>query len=136
MGYDFADMNRYLDESDLTLGEWALVWGGAFDELDAEHFTWREVECYPVERLLNGSHVDMNTREQWATWLEGEAEDMPEHYIDELAEAWLERTEDFEPVILVEFRDGTWDIGDGWHRIGISIVEGIACVPAVVGVER
>ncbi len=134
-------LSRYLDESGTTLGEWAADWGGAFQgDFDASDFAWREVECYPVERLLHGAGTGraepMDTRGQWATWLEREVEDMPDGYVAELADAWLDRPDDFDPIILIERRDGTWDIGDGWHRTGISIVEGVDCIPAVVGVER
>ena len=56
-------------------------------------------------------------------------------YYEKLTQAWTQDPLAIGPLIIAETGD-SFDIGDGWHRAAISIVEGIRAVPAILGTRR
>jgi hypothetical protein len=105
--------------------------------LDESAFQWKRATRYPtrhfLERPLRG-HAKPWTRGDWKSWLGREiaSADDPDYY-HQLERAWLSDPSAFGEVIVAELPDGTIDVGDGWHRLAMSIARGRATVPAVVG---
>ncbi len=115
--------------------EYVELVGEAFpDDFDAARFDWRYEDCYPLARLTESPQAGGSVMgpEHWEAWLEMVMLEKPEGYIEALSD----RPYDYDPPVLVEYRNGTYDIGDGWHRFAIYIDEGVESVPVVFGVER
>ncbi len=99
--------------------------------------SWIEEPRYPVRNFIERPlWLDRppRTPESWRDWLESERQDRPE-YLDQLEKAWTRDPESVGPIIVAEMRDGTIDIGDGWHRAALSVMHKMKTVPAIVGKE-
>lgn len=122
------------------LEEFVRAEGGGWSyPLDVGAFRWTRAARYPtrkfVDRPLRG-HTKPWTRNDWKSWLDGEVAgaDDPAYY-RQLEREWIADPSAFGEVIVAELPDGTIDIGDGWHRIAMSIARGRKTVPAIVGTE-
>ena len=122
---------------------------------------WEEVRDYPVRNftewpLLNlGMAFGEGVIEPAEKWLEIWERELrsdkpwrPKDYYRELEEAWLKDPDAVGPVVLAEYVEEfpmEWpkpgprlvpphiEIGDGWHRIMISVVHGLETIPAIIG---
>jgi hypothetical protein len=114
--------------------------GGWSHPLDVDAFRWKRVARYPtrqlLERPLRGGTKPW-TKSDWKSWLATEIAnaDDPDYY-RQLEREWLSDPSAFGEVIVAELSDGTIDVGDGWHRLAMSIVHGQTTVPAVMGQPR
>lgn len=109
-------------------------WESGFD-VDA--FRWSRMGHYPTAKFLErrlSTIKGPQTREDWRAWFEGEVKlaDDPDYY-RQLEREWLAKPSNFPEVIIAELPDGMIAVGDGWHRLAISIAHGRKSVPAVVG---
>jgi hypothetical protein len=110
---------------------------GWLHPVDVDAFRWTSAPRYPTsrftERSLHGRSRP-ETKADWKRWLENEVKlaDDPGYY-RQLERAWLTKPGDFGEIIVAELPDGTLDVGDGWHRLAMSIARGRRTVPAVVG---
>lgn len=103
-------------------------------------FRWKEISDLPVSeftrRPLAGVRK-LQSKAMWMEWLEDEKvrHDYPEYY-EELERAWTEDPNKVGPILVAYTPGGKIDVGDGWHRIAISVANGMKIVPAVVGYPK
>lgn len=97
---------------------------------------WVYDPAYPVQKFVGRivGRTEEETAHDWGLWLESERQDRPE-YINDLEAAWLKDPIAVGPVTIAELRDGSVDIGDGWHRIAMAVANGMQTIPAIVGLS-
>lgn len=97
---------------------------------------WVYDRAYPVQRFVGRivGRTEEETGHDWSLWLESERQSRPE-YINALEAAWLKSPDTVGPVTIAELKDGSVDIGDGWHRIAIAVANGMQTIPAIVGLS-
>jgi hypothetical protein len=123
------------------LEEFVEAEGGGWQyPLDVDAFRWKRVARYPTKRFLERpirGRAKPETKEDWKRWLATEIAnaDDPDYY-RQLEHEWLSDPSAFSEIIVAELPDGTIDVGDGWHRLAMSIVHERTTVPAVVGRPR
>jgi hypothetical protein len=101
--------------------------------LSPDAFRWKFEEL-PVTELLH-----IWPEERWRRWYESERaarrnEDGDDSYFDGLEQEWSMEPSPIGPIVLVRIGK-TRDIGDGWHRSAIAVVNKWKTVPAVVGTQ-
>lgn len=120
-----------------SLCEYVKSWDFQLDgDLYAEDFNW----CYIKEYQLNNLNVlSMKSNEDWIKWINNEQtmflEDMEYDRYKEVEEYWIPNPYE-EPVILVQYQDGTNDISDGWHRTGLAFRNNLKTIPVILGIEK
>jgi hypothetical protein len=132
------------------LAEFAEGEAGAFNvchpEDDGAKWAWEErlfeVSAFVGTRLATWNGVPKSkSREDWLTWLREEEEDGCSRgggapYIAAMQLALAQDSTALGPIVIAILKDGSIDIGDGWHRIGCAVRLGLSHLPAVVGVEQ
>lgn len=107
--------------------------------IDEDRFDFFE-GLLPTKAFIDTpSYIAVNTSKRaWIDWLEEEEQgsDRTPLYWEELTEAWLTTPEEVGPVYVIFYQDGSWDIGDGWHRIAISIAHNSPSIYAIWGEEK
>lgn len=104
-----------------------------------ERCDWRYDPQYPVSTFttawIRGFEYGW-TKKDFRFWYQGEKRahryERP-GYFKQLEEAWLSFPESVGPVIIAELSDDSIDVGDGWHRIAMSVLAGKRTLPAIVG---
>lgn len=120
-----------------SLCEYVKYWDFQLDgDFYAEDFNW----CYIKEYQLNNLNVlSMKSNEDWIKWINNEQtmflEDMEYDRYKEVEEYWIPNPYE-EPVILVQYQDGTNDISDGWHRTGLAFRNNLKTIPVILGIEK
>lgn len=56
-------------------------------------------------------------------------------YFERFERAWIARPGEFPPIVIAELPDGRIDVGDGWHRIAMALLNGPPEIQAFVGRE-
>jgi hypothetical protein len=115
--------------------------GGFTSEHPLGQLRWRYVPAYSLARLTKLKPVESRrawTARSWQQWYATERKiDGREGYYDGLENDWTDDPVGVGPVIIVENpKEGWFDVGDGWHRIGASFKLGLTHIPAVVGTYR
>lgn len=108
-------------------------------------YEWSYDPAFPVAQFLvrpvgafvkrDGGRVVPASIENWMLFYEQERHRSPAYY-DSLSTAWKASPEAVGPVVVAFLPDGRMDIGDGWHRVALSLMLGMATVPAIVGVPK
>jgi hypothetical protein len=111
----------------------AAYWQDAIQDAKADDFDWHFDPAFPISNI-NGGDDTLNP-EGWATWMKDEIqmwaeEGEPDRYDDMFGH----RIE--EPVVLHLDKSGHGHIWDGCHRTGACAMQGVATIPAIVGVPR
>ena len=117
------------------LAEIAEFEGGAWDSpIDVDHFTW-SFRWLPTSVLLQ-----VLSKPRWKAWLDeerkGSAEERGGDYLLAMEHAWLHEPSKLGAIIMAQFPDGHIEIGDGWHRAAISVMNDVAEVPVIWGQPR
>ena len=103
---------------------------GWSDELDPDDYDWTE-EWLPTKLLIP---TMPGGRRGWKSWYAEERSlSRDDKYWDQLERVWTSDPESVGPIIVAEVSPNSIDIGDGWHRIAISILRDMSIVPAIVG---
>jgi hypothetical protein len=108
-------------------------------------YEWSFEPAFPVRMFLErpvGHFVKLArggvapaALEDWMLFYEQERARNPEYY-DALSAEWKASPEALGPVIVALLPNGRMDIGDGWHRVALSLILGRETIPAVVGVPK
>lgn len=120
-----------------SLCEYVKSWDFQLDrDLGVDDFNW----CYIKDYQLNNLNVlSMKSNKDWIEWINNEQsiflEDMEYDRYKEVEEYWISNPYE-EPVILVQYLDGTNDISDGWHRVGLSFRNNLKTIPVILGIEK
>ena len=117
-----------------------LVHDTDFDYLESpSNLRWKYVRYFPVSEFTErrvGRIVKKRSVEDWKKWIESEAAMENESaYILALEKAWVEDPEAVGPVVIAYVSKDHIDIGNGWHRIALAVVNGMQTIPAIVAVD-
>lgn len=120
-----------------SLCEYVKSWDFQLDrDLRVDDFNW----CYIKDYQLNSLNIlSMESNKDWIKWIDNEQsmflEDAEYDRYKEVEEYWIPNPYE-EPVILVQYSDGTNDISDGWHRTGLSFRNNLKAIPVILGIEK
>ena len=104
--------------------------GWARGYLDADAYDWTYVPALPLRTLQA-----IMSPAAWREWYADERHGRPAYFRD-LEKAWAKSPVAVGPVVIAQTADGAWDVGDGWHRLGVAFVQNRRTVPAIVGKPR
>lgn len=96
-----------------------------------EDFVWYFVDCMPVADMAPGR------QEAWAQWMQKEMARAAEEGVPDRYRLFLESNpEGWDPVVVVEGRDGRFYVWVGHHRVGAAVMRDLKTLEALVGLRR
>ena len=108
-------------------------------------YEWSYGPVFPMAQFLkrpvgafvkhDGGRVVPASIENWMLFYEQERHRSSAYY-DSLSAAWKASPEAVGPVVIAFLSNGRMDIGDGWHRVALSLMLGMETIPAIVGVPK
>lgn len=130
MCIDFKDMTCY------ELCNYAKSYDfQTYRDLNPADLQWVYIENFLLEDI---KILQMKDRQDWVSWIDKEqsmfVEDMDYDRYAEVEEYWIPNPYE-EPIIMVKYLDGIYDISDGWHRTGLAFRNNLFNVPVILGIE-
>ncbi|QST02457.1 hypothetical protein IMZ31_23700 (plasmid) [Pontibacillus sp. ALD_SL1] len=106
--------------------------GSFYKGADELHWTFRHMETEVVRKKEKISQ----TPSEWIDWIEYEQKGRSQYWgydsVGMIETYWLEDPS-VEPIILMVDQEGSFVVGDGYHRFAIAIRHGLKSIPTLIG---
>jgi len=129
-------MHRLEEDEVLAVAYQIKLYGDCFQpghpgHAKTEDFIWYFVDCMPV------ADIALGRTEDWAGWMQKEMARAANEGVPDRYRLFLESNPDgWDPVVVVEGRDGRFYVWVGHHRVGAAVIRTIRTIEAVVGVRK